>query len=89
MKNTLLDFLDTEAQRPSGPHGDANHTLHCVDWIRQALMCNADLTLDATDDFHSFGQGSRHSCRNFDAIRDWAQLHGYTGSLDELGKADG
>lgn len=52
-------------------------------------MCNADLTLDATDDFHSFGQGSRHSCRNFDAIRDWAQLHGYTGSLDELGKADG
>jgi hypothetical protein len=60
------------------------HTMHCIDWIRQALMCNADLTLDPTDDYISFGQDSEHKCRDFTKILEWTQEHRYKGSLKDL-----
>lgn len=28
-----------------GPHGD--HVKHCLDYLRQSLMCNGDMTLEA------------------------------------------
>ena len=54
------------------------HRDHCLDYIRQTVMCNADLTLD----FFTFEdlEGGRafmhtetmHQCRNFDQVREWA-----------------
>ena len=57
------------------------HPLHCVDWIRQALVCNADLALDATEDFWTFGQDSQHQCRNFNAVLAWTEKYRYRGWL--------
>lgn len=85
VKNTLVRALPyTNASPVSGPHGDETHSLHCIDWIRQALMCNADLSLDATDNYRAFGQNGKHQCRNFGMILKWTNEHGYRGSLDEL-----
>lgn len=81
IKNTLMEALNHTAKPMDGPHADGRHSLHCIDWIRQALMCNADLTLDAIGD----GQSPRHQCRNFRMIWEWTQQNGYSGSLDELG----
>jgi hypothetical protein len=56
---------------------------HCLDILRQQLMCTVDVgvlgqvwyqpegkTPEAFVDFNTV-----HKCRNFDAIRDWAEKH--------------
>ena len=75
---------DHESRDSDGDSDMAGHSMHCIDWIRQALMCNADLTLDPTDDYISFGQDSEHKCRNFGRILEWTQEHRYKGSLKDL-----
>ncbi|KAH6661423.1 hypothetical protein BKA67DRAFT_493092, partial [Truncatella angustata] len=50
---------------------------HCLDYVRQAVMCNADTTLVTHKWFESaqtFGPNFRtqHTCRNFDALMDWS-----------------
>ncbi|OAL52345.1 hypothetical protein IQ07DRAFT_620013 [Pyrenochaeta sp. DS3sAY3a] len=66
---------------------DANilkhHVTHCLDILRQQLMCTVDVgvlgqvwyqppdkPVQAFVDFNTM-----HKCRNFDAIRDWAEKH--------------
>ncbi|KJR86041.1 uncharacterized protein SPSK_09947 [Sporothrix schenckii 1099-18] len=70
----------------SSPGDPMDHPLHCVDWIRQALMCNVDLSLDATEDFWTFGHESRHNCRDFIAVLSWTEENRYRGSLADLRK---
>ncbi|KAF9882666.1 hypothetical protein FE257_005660 [Aspergillus nanangensis] len=59
-------------------HTGITHLDHCVDIIRQGLMCNADITpLTWTRDGHD-GSAKEvaeviHTCRDFEAIRDWAK----------------
>jgi hypothetical protein len=73
-----FSILGGEAWRiKSADDKNAHHTLHCIDWIRQALLCNADLTLDSTEDLHLFGQGSTHQCRDFSKVKAWAEQHRY------------
>jgi hypothetical protein len=77
----------SESQR----HHQHGHALHCIDWIRQALMCNADSTLDPTNDYIEFGDGNVHQCRDFDAVFKWTHENGFRGplSLLEGGKHEG
>lgn len=55
------------------------HVSHCLDTLRQVLMCNVDTGVlgqvwyghaEGTQAFPDFQ--SRHKCKNFDEIRDWA-----------------
>ncbi|KAF2114793.1 hypothetical protein BDV96DRAFT_660120 [Lophiotrema nucula] len=59
------------------------HVTHCLDILRQQLMCTVDVGVlgqvwyqppskppQAFVDFNTV-----HKCRNFDAIRDWAEKH--------------
>ena len=55
---------------------------HCLDLIRQQLMCQADTTMFGTMWFDKDGLTTiipdfnhAHRCRDFDAIRDWAREH--------------
>lgn len=58
-------------------NGDV-HLGHCVDQIRQALMCHADLTpvpmkpVEGNEDT-LLGNGEMHTCRDFDAIWGWVE----------------
>jgi hypothetical protein len=58
-------------------HGPNEHSGHCLNFLRQAILCNSDITLDpllddsdgamaATD-----GLGVTHICR------DWLQVYDY------------
>ncbi|KAF5328245.1 hypothetical protein D9619_013402 [Psilocybe cf. subviscida] len=54
------------------------HVSHCVDSIRQSLMCSADISTvvwqwDATQQNNTFRGGVAHKCRNFGMIQDWAR----------------
>ncbi|KAM7220099.1 protein of unknown function (DUF3328) domain containing protein [Rhypophila decipiens] len=58
-------------------HGQRAHLAHCVDYLRQVLMCHGDLTpitlrYNQTTDFVEPNFRIRHTCRNFDMIWDFA-----------------
>lgn len=51
---------------------------HCIDILRQTLMCHADITptpfyYRARDDNVYSALAATHRCRRFDKIKDWAQ----------------
>lgn len=59
------------------------HLEHCVDHLRQALMCYSDLTpvvlyrephapKGLVPDFET-----SHTCRNFDKVREWTMTRRY------------
>ncbi len=57
---------------------------HCVDVLRQQLMCTADVGVvpfiwvakEETDEPHILPDFSTvHRCRDFDAIREWGRSH--------------
>jgi hypothetical protein len=69
--------------RPSQKQQLTSGLAHCLDILRQQLMCTVDVgvlgqvwyqppggALQAFVDFNTV-----HKCRNFDAIRDWAEKH--------------
>ncbi|KAI0073073.1 hypothetical protein K474DRAFT_1603983 [Panus rudis PR-1116 ss-1] len=58
----------------------SDHLSHCVDNIRQSLMCASDISLVVwqwveADQRASIMMNTAHSCRNFDRIVDWAKAH--------------
>ena len=67
----------------------SHHIDHCVDSIRQTLMCNADITpLTWTwDDRRQkhFNRGTvLHTCKRFDKLLDWAGKHAAPAVPDDL-----
>jgi hypothetical protein len=56
---------------------------HCLDILRQQLMCTVDVGVLGQVWYQPEGKGPEafvdfntvHTCRNFDAIRDWAEKH--------------
>ncbi|MCJ1434308.1 hypothetical protein MMC27_003675 [Xylographa pallens] len=57
------------------------HMVHCVDSLRQALMCSADDTLLYTNGngtvgvSQKFGDGQLRVCRDWEALRTWTEGH--------------
>jgi hypothetical protein len=53
------------------------HTSHCIDSLRQSLMCASDITpiVWIRDEENKLRPEGRviHTCRNFEAIRQWAR----------------
>lgn len=57
------------------------HIRHCIDLLRQALMCRPDLTVEVKDmgagGVHGFGE--THQCINWADLTSWtAQWEGWT-----------
>jgi hypothetical protein len=53
------------------------HIAHCIDAIRQSLMCASDVTAYTwqwNEEIQNYENHVKnpHTCRNFDKIRDWA-----------------
>lgn len=56
------------------------HLDHCIDSIRQSLMCSADITPLPFVWWRKYDQlmpasAVTHTCRDFSAIQDWAKEH--------------
>ncbi|KAF7508281.1 hypothetical protein GJ744_009426 [Endocarpon pusillum] len=52
-----------------------NHVLHCIEFLRQSVMCHADTTIEAKDEnLHGVvGFGIAHACRNWDQMVKWVE----------------
>ncbi|OMP82637.1 hypothetical protein BK809_0006947 [Diplodia seriata] len=78
---SVLDDPSGVPGHPSTKKALGPHITHCFDFIRQALVCFADATLEpfleedgvTLQPRGSSGWGVTHKCRNFDALVDWAQ----------------
>jgi hypothetical protein len=63
-----------------------NHANHCVEIIRQAIMCAVDVTPYTwrwNEEHKSLENRvfTPHTCRNFDKIREWASPENHGGNL--------
>jgi hypothetical protein len=62
---------------------EIGHTFHCIEYLRQAIRCAADPTLDPTtyhaerESHSSTGWNGTHVCRDYDALFAWAEDHRY------------
>ncbi|KAK7052482.1 hypothetical protein R3P38DRAFT_2860578 [Favolaschia claudopus] len=66
---------------------EIEHLDHCIDWIRQALMCAGDTSVivwqwDPKKNQTIFQGDVAHTCRNFDKLRDWGKHHKIQTSYD-------
>lgn len=64
---------------------------HCLDALRQFVMCKADvsiLTYDWMPQFHRPWPNFeiQHKCANWDHIQDWAEAHSFDGFDERLVK---
>jgi hypothetical protein len=53
------------------------HTFHCIDYLRQALICQADMTLVSTTNDLEFDHAPPRQCRDFNAVRQWVMDRRY------------
>lgn len=72
-----------------GPNYKTTHLEHCLDRLRQAVMCHGDLTPSPLYVFEGFpvalGKSGKHTCRKFEPIRQWMDERARTkGALESL-----
>ncbi|CAG8955510.1 hypothetical protein HYFRA_00009461 [Hymenoscyphus fraxineus] len=48
------------------------HDMHCLDSLREYVMCNPDDTLLWTNGHGDVGHGQNKKCQDWDALRQWA-----------------
>jgi hypothetical protein len=63
-----------EAGEDHNHHAAPGHFLHCIDYLRQAIMCNADTNLELVDPTRDgvTGYGFPRKCRDYDRVTQWA-----------------
>ncbi|RFU31225.1 hypothetical protein B7463_g5111, partial [Scytalidium lignicola] len=79
-KHSYLDYYKEEDVFKQPAEDARDHLDHCIEILRTNLMCTADVTIltynwvrgleHPTPDFNT-----RHKCREFQAISDWADNH--------------
>jgi len=57
--------------------------LHCMDAVRQGLVCNLNGTLIPLDQvWPGIANGQLHTCRNRDALHSWCNERGHDIPVD-------
>jgi mycotoxin biosynthesis protein UstYa len=51
--------------------------MHCVEAIREWIICHPDDTLLAKVDGLLPGEGQLRKCKNFGAYKEWAEMYAY------------
>jgi len=71
----------TQVNTHDHDHASSSHLLHCFDYLRQALMCSADTSLEPlrsstlTTNPGVDGWGVTHQCRDYGEVMEWATVH--------------
>jgi len=70
------------------------HLEHCIDNLRQVLMCSADVGIITYEWVRGFSIpypnfNTKHKCRNFEKVIDWGMTHAARTPLSHLVRLDG
>ena len=73
IRHALYDTWDNEKHSHAGPQ----HYTHCLEYLRQSIMCSADSNLEyrlpGPDGVKRTLGWNLHRCRDFDAMVRWSQ----------------
>lgn len=77
-QGVIRDVVKKYEKHDKSRFAGAGHEYHCIDYIRQSIMCSADTTLDFAElqpdgrrkGFS--GANSTHQCRDWEALTAWA-----------------
>ncbi|PHH75952.1 hypothetical protein CDD80_1914 [Ophiocordyceps camponoti-rufipedis] len=69
-----------DARKGKFEDGSLDRLIHCWDYLRQTIMCAGDTSLEWVSPHQSEpnstdGWGFQHTCKNFEAIHEWAERH--------------
>ena len=61
----------------NGDSEQVGHAQHCIEYLRQNIICAADTTLEPIKpEINGVdGFGNNHNCRNYTAVKEWAELY--------------
>jgi hypothetical protein len=65
---TYVYYLTITPEEKLRDGTEASHLFHCLDYLRQTIFCNADLTVESRSKVsskHIDGYGPAHQCRNW------------------------
>ncbi|KAK3386735.1 hypothetical protein B0H63DRAFT_468298 [Podospora didyma] len=82
----LRDVIIKYEKRDKSRFAGDGHEYHCLDYIRQSVLCAGDTTLDYADErtvgpdgqvtrYGFTGANSTHQCRDWDAIKSFVEEH--------------
>ncbi|PTB65858.1 hypothetical protein BBK36DRAFT_1120758 [Trichoderma citrinoviride] len=79
LQSDLFEALEANITEPH------SHTLHCLDYLRESIICASDSTLEPfKPSFDTVaprkgvdGYGTPHQCRDFGKLRNWAESFRY------------
>jgi hypothetical protein len=79
LQSDLFEALEANITEPH------SHTLHCLDYLRESIICASDSTLEpfkpsfdtAAPRKGVDGYGTPHQCRDFGKLRNWAERFRY------------
>lgn len=68
---------DPPSYEDHSSHASAPHVRHCIDLLRQSLMCCGDANLEPVDEELGgvTGWGVERRCRDYGALGRWAEEH--------------
>lgn len=82
-----LKYIRRSLHPAAYPPVESNDTIkvhidHCLDTLRQHVMCHADIALVTFDWIDGYRKpfpnfNIEHECRSFDAVNSWAREHAY------------
>lgn len=58
-------------------HPYSKHTLHWINYLRQAIMCASDMTVVSTGDDLEFDDSPPRMCRDFEAMGKWVERNAW------------
>ncbi|KAF2472388.1 uncharacterized protein BDR25DRAFT_13997 [Lindgomyces ingoldianus] len=73
IRSTLYKYKEGRVSGEEGVKWD--HAIHCLDSLRQSVMCTADSTLLYTEDGIVFGDRQARTCRDWEGLREWVVAH--------------
>lgn len=71
-KSYLAQHYQTAFEETKLPQEVAHHSAHCFDYLRQGIMCAADTSLEGQAEDEPPGWGSKHMCKDYDMVLEWA-----------------
>ena len=81
MHATELESTVAHQAKGTHHHHSPNHMKHCFDFLRQAIMCAGDTTLETLrvsegdTKLSVNGWGIEHRCRSYQTIYEWTEKH--------------
>ena len=53
--------------------GSPTHIRHCIDFLRQSLICCADITVERKEENANGvrGFGTEHKCKDWEQLKQW------------------